>query len=271
MTKNYLSLYMNFKNEEKYLKEWLDFHIDVGVEHFYLINNKSDDKSLDVLQEYIDNKKVTLFESDRNPVKPFGYEFVLKNYGNNTRWLGFIDCDEFIMPTTSNDLKEVLEEFEKYPALGINTKMFGSSWHKESPQTPVLESYFRRQSDTHESKNQYHVKSIVDPSRTIHQYVNPHYFYYKSSNRENDLAVNENHQPFSGPTTKELSFKKLCLHHYYTKSKEDFIKNKCGRPRDDNGRQRPTPKETFDRIESSLNEIEDKMALEILKRIRRKK
>ena len=29
-----------FKNEEPYIKEWIEFHKIVGVDHFYLYNNK---------------------------------------------------------------------------------------------------------------------------------------------------------------------------------------------------------------------------------------
>lgn len=32
-----------FKNEAMNLKEWLDHHLWQGVEHFYLINNGSED------------------------------------------------------------------------------------------------------------------------------------------------------------------------------------------------------------------------------------
>ena len=32
-----------FKNEAKYLREWIEFHKIVGVEHFYLYNNFSTD------------------------------------------------------------------------------------------------------------------------------------------------------------------------------------------------------------------------------------
>ena len=43
-----------FKNEGHYLKEWLDYHLLAGVEHFYLYNNDSTDNYKEVLAPYIE-------------------------------------------------------------------------------------------------------------------------------------------------------------------------------------------------------------------------
>ncbi len=39
-----------FKNEASYLKEWIEYHEMIGIEHFYLYNNNSDDNYRDILQ-----------------------------------------------------------------------------------------------------------------------------------------------------------------------------------------------------------------------------
>ena len=54
-----------FKNEALYLKEWIEFHRIVGVEHFYLYNNNSDDNYREVLEPYIKRNIVTLVGADR--------------------------------------------------------------------------------------------------------------------------------------------------------------------------------------------------------------
>ena len=50
------------KNEAKYIKEWIEFHRIVGVEHFYLYNNGSTDRIYKVLRPYIRQGIVTLVE-----------------------------------------------------------------------------------------------------------------------------------------------------------------------------------------------------------------
>ncbi len=51
-----------FKNESVFLKEWLEYHLLIGVEHFYLYNNFSEDNYQDILAPYIEKGQVTLTE-----------------------------------------------------------------------------------------------------------------------------------------------------------------------------------------------------------------
>ena len=37
--KHKVSICAIFKDEEEFLKEWLEFHLLVGIEHFYMYNN----------------------------------------------------------------------------------------------------------------------------------------------------------------------------------------------------------------------------------------
>ena len=57
-----LSIGAIFQNEAPYLKEWIEFHKLVGVEHFYLFNNCSTDDYLAILQPYIESGEVDLFQ-----------------------------------------------------------------------------------------------------------------------------------------------------------------------------------------------------------------
>ena len=49
---HFLSFVTNFKNEQAYLKEWLDYHIQVGVDHFYLFNQDGSEESRKILAPY---------------------------------------------------------------------------------------------------------------------------------------------------------------------------------------------------------------------------
>ena len=50
--KHRVALCLIFKNEAPFLKEWLDYHLALGVDHFYLYNNNSDDDFREVLRPY---------------------------------------------------------------------------------------------------------------------------------------------------------------------------------------------------------------------------
>lgn len=56
-----LSVGALFKNEERALPEWIEHYLHHGAEHFYLIDDNSDDRSCDVVKPYVDHGLVSLF------------------------------------------------------------------------------------------------------------------------------------------------------------------------------------------------------------------
>ncbi len=48
------------------------------------------------------------------------YAHCLEAYGPDTCWLGFIDVDEFLLPYGTDDLRELLTDYEDAAALGVN-------------------------------------------------------------------------------------------------------------------------------------------------------
>jgi hypothetical protein len=67
------------------------------------------------------------------------------------------------------------------------------------------------------------VKCLTQPTRCVRA-RNGHEFEYQSL-----LAVDENHYPIHGTHTKSVSFERLRLNHYVTKSEEE-ARAKLGRP-----------------------------------------
>ena len=57
------------KREERYINEWLDWNINIGVEHFYLIDNNDEEcgNSLERTIHYPD--KVTIFNKRGMEIK----------------------------------------------------------------------------------------------------------------------------------------------------------------------------------------------------------
>ncbi len=117
-----------FKNEAPYLKEWLEFNHLVGIEHFYMYNNNSEDDYLSVLKPYIDSGLVTLIQWPFNQQQMQCYKDCIFKYSSDTKWLGFIDIDEFIVPKSTDNIYDFLKKFEKkYGAVNIYWKLFGTS------------------------------------------------------------------------------------------------------------------------------------------------
>lgn len=116
-----------FKNEAAYLKEWVEFHKIVGVEHFYLYNNFSDDNYKEILQPYIDNKEITLVEWPYPQGQMAAYYDCIEKYKSEMQWLGFIDIDEFVIPKKVNTIYDFLKKFSRRPVVLIYWKFFGSA------------------------------------------------------------------------------------------------------------------------------------------------
>lgn len=128
-----VSICLIFKNEASYLKEWIEYHLLIGVDHFYLYNNFSDDDYKNILEPYIKRGLVTLIQWPYKFAQVAAYEDCYKRVKNETHWLGFIDADEFINLLKYNNLKSFLQRYNSYPALFLYWRMFGTSGIVEEP------------------------------------------------------------------------------------------------------------------------------------------
>ena len=117
-----------FKDEAPYLREWLEFNHLAGVEHFYMYNNNSGDDFRAALEPYIARGWVTLVEWPHNQKQMECYLDAMERFREETRWLGFIDLDEFIVPKAVDNLYDFLAPFEKNRgSVKIYWRIFGSS------------------------------------------------------------------------------------------------------------------------------------------------
>lgn len=116
-----------FKNEGLYLKEWIEYHLIVGVDHFYMYNNNSTDKYLDVLKPYINSGKVTLINWPYQQAQIKAYRDCIEKRRSEANWIGFIDLDEFIVPIKDDTIYDFLRRFSDKPAVKLYWQLFGTS------------------------------------------------------------------------------------------------------------------------------------------------
>ena len=57
-----LGIVTMFRNEANYLKEWIEYHHMLGVDHFLLYNDRSVDHWAEVLEPYISSNLVEVIE-----------------------------------------------------------------------------------------------------------------------------------------------------------------------------------------------------------------
>lgn len=131
-----LSIACIFQDEAPYLKEWIDYHHRVGVEHFWLYDDASSDNWKEILDPYIDLGIVEVFNwsSCRQKIQIWpkiqveAYKDALKRANGQSKWLALIDTDEFILPMHEKTLDKCLERhFSDVGAIYVSWRIFGTS------------------------------------------------------------------------------------------------------------------------------------------------
>ena len=208
------------KDEAPYMKEWLDYHLMVGVKRFYIYDNESFDNLKQILLPYIRQGVVIYKYYPGETMQLPCYKEFLSEYGNKNEWVAFIDADEFIIPMENATIPEFLADYKEYPGVGVNWVAYDSNGYKEMPKGGVLENYTRVHYD--ENLVPFHlIKSIVRPSE-VSKVVNPHFFLFKGDK----FAVNENKEEIGGELAERafispFSANKIRINHYYCKSQAE--------------------------------------------------
>ena len=210
----YLAFCCIAKDEDHYLKEWLAYHAQLGVEHFFIYDNCSKVRIRNLLGNFCNGTQVTIRRIEGERMQLPAYDDCLQSFGSACKWIGFLDIDEFVLPMRDNDLRVLLSEFEEYGGLGATWRLFGSSGHKTRPAGPVIKNY----TEAFAAQESFQIKSFVQPARTA-QCLNPHHFRY----RPGFFCVNEDHYPISPSLQCTFSpGNRIRVNHYFLKSREDF-------------------------------------------------
>ncbi len=218
------------KNEAKFLKEWIEFHRLMGVEHFYLFNHGSKDNFREVLQPYINEGIVELIDvlekvnnwGEWNNVQCKTYSDLCKQTKDDVEWLILIDTDEFLFPTKENNLNDFLKNYADVVALSVNWKIYGSSQLEDIGPSDLLTELLIKSSDKAEAD--LHVKTIVRP-RTVSHYINPHYPILLPGYQQ----VNEHKVPLEGPFLETPSRDFIRINHYWARTWKFFREEKLKR------------------------------------------
>ena len=205
-----LALVAVFQDETPFLKEFIEFHQLMGVEHFFLYDNLSSEHFYDVLQKYIDSGIVEVIEW---PVTNFvyGQNSCYTDAVNRCRgkadWLILADTDLFFFPLNHPNLVSFLSEYD-HPLIGgvtANILNFGTSGLYDLPPGGLLTELFVMRAKEPDA----HVRCIVRPER-VQSVKNPHFASYIPPY----FAVDENLTRNEGLTNDRKSINKIRINHY---------------------------------------------------------
>jgi len=141
-----LGIVAMFRNEANYLKEWIEYHHMLGVDHFLLYNDRSVDHWKEVLEPYISSNLVEVIDHHAPPgmsIFPIwqtvAYRDGLRRSKGKIKWLAFIDVDEFILPKKNATILECLNQyFPSSSGVYICWRNFGTGGIYITPGEPIL-------------------------------------------------------------------------------------------------------------------------------------
>lgn len=258
-----------FRDDAEFLKEWIDFHRLQGVEHFYLYNNLSEDHYQEVLKPYIDQKIVSLIEwphasnniREWNHIQCSAYRECLKDFGKKTKWMAFLDTDEFLFCPTGQKLPSFLKKYKDFGSVGVNWVMFGTNDVETIPEGKLLIEMLTKRAPINYGPNR-HVKSIVQPKH-VSDCISPHFCRLKPWK----FHVDENfHLVQKNVATENVSVKKIRINHYWTRTEHFFRTTKLFR-QDNWNRITQQEMERLLKTKEELNMEEDHCILQFVDRM----
>lgn len=243
---NYLSVCAIAKDEGPYFPEWIEWHHRRGVDKFYVYDNESTDGTREILQPYIEQGIVEYKYWPGYRMQLAAYDDCLAQHRYETRWLAFIDLDEFIVPVRDAMIPDFLHRFEQFSAVEVNWLIYGSGGATEKLPGTMMQR-FRRHSQPDHPLNR-HVKSIVDPRRVFNM-IGCH-----EAARITGTTADSHGQPVTHNFRERTPQQDVIrINHYAVRSFAEFVeKQQRGRA---SGTRKTVPTEYFKRYD--LNDIEE--------------
>lgn len=218
----YLTLGSCLKHEETYMKDFVAYHRHVGVQKFVFL-----DREYMGMHELFKNDpdvEIIHFPDVPENVHAVAWAKLVGHNKGKTKWLALIDADQVLVPVKTNDVKEVLRDYEQFASLQISWSTFGSSGHLTRTPEPLYERFLMRANNSAGINN--HTQFICQPDRTLaERTADPHH----PQLPPHEISVNTNKNRVNGPFSPPLH-DILWVAHYISKSREEWdFKNKKGR------------------------------------------
>eukprot|EP01024_Parvocaulis_polyphysoides_P033463 TRINITY_DN2976_c0_g1_i1.p1 TRINITY_DN2976_c0_g1~~TRINITY_DN2976_c0_g1_i1.p1 ORF type:complete len:347 (-),score=21.49 TRINITY_DN2976_c0_g1_i1:278-1318(-) len=233
----YVGACISVLNEHSSIREWVQYHLWLGINKIYLFDNGSNPPILLLLQDFLQNDQIEAFyftngfkaddfEIYKNNHMKWVANACLKWFGHRHKFMAILDVDEFIVFPDKLQMKlpNFLKDFENFGGLIIYRRFFGSNGHVNQPEGTVLESYTKCVENFNSSN-----KFIKNASLRPKVIVNMKYYggncvvHYCSTTKP---MVNSEKVEYSKENLKssfyQPTFQHIQLNHYFIKSYEDM-------------------------------------------------
>jgi hypothetical protein len=233
--KFFLTATLVFRDEKIYLKEWLDYHILNGVQHFYLYDNRSKDNPKEILDWYFEQGLITYIFLDKDLnrqslVAPHRNENIERGMGV-AEWMLFTDIDEFVcLKDLDSNLHSEIRKLDDFSAIAIRSINYGSNYNKYYKDDLVISRFTRREKLPTSYKSLVRPESVAGAKNGHAFHITDHKTYgHTVSVNKKMINLNDISWVKKGRHIKNDAF---YINHYISKSQEEFyslkFKNNIG-------------------------------------------
>jgi len=214
------------RNENKYIKEWANYHLTLGVDSILICDNNllDGERVSDVLND--DRIEIIELYLGKDWVQPRAYTYCFKEYREKYDWMIFMDIDEFIvLDPKYQTIKDFLSDplFSDVDIIRLHWKLFSGGIELEANGNYSVLSRFK---DQYPNELEKYGKSIIrgDINFTGGWVYGHGYF-----NNPDLKAVNSIGQPAQNhwsTINKTPVYENAWINHYPTKTIGEFIDQK---------------------------------------------
>ena len=215
--RHYSSICLLAKNENDYINEWLDWHLNkLKFNHIYIYDNESKIPiETSIEDKYKDRVTINRWTKRdyRGIMQVCCYSHFLNNYGRDNKWTAFIDADEFIRLIDDIDINSFLSQYEDCDGIYIEWLMYNANGQYKKEEGLVRDRF----TTYTEYKNKpWNGKSIVKPHTVKIMGAHTPRAYHRR------LKLVYSNKEFINEEKNDAPLDKIVIDHYFTKSYEEW-------------------------------------------------
>lgn len=246
--------------DESNILEWIVYHLLIGFDKVVIIDHKSQIPVLQLIQQYSWKNKVHVIRrEDEGPVKIKFLNEIIVPYMmvNCKKYFIHLDADEYIY-IKNNNINDFLLQYNA-DILVMHWLMFGNNnLEKNTHPNKFLIPMFTKSSNILHT----HFKCFIKVQRNKpFIFVNPHTIKYTNKtistymNVINKTSNKINYNELINELSIDTSIDGISgyINHYYVQSREDYMKRKVNRNRDDISAKRELEDNIFEKYNNITN------------------
>jgi hypothetical protein len=211
------------KDEQLFLKEWLDYHLSIGFTEIHLYEDFTSTSHKDITDQY---EKVYLHSMSEVPgciSGKVGRQIAVYNHfciTHNSGWCLFADIDEYLR-LDNISLGDLTNEFKDEVGIEIWWKCYGANGHIKRPSGSIQEAYsddyLRNWNPCWQFKSFVNLENASKYTSQQSHFINCHY-------HKRLVTTEHKRGDFRQDVNKPLKTFHLCwIDHYISKSWEDYV------------------------------------------------